>query len=560
MEFDAIVVKESPGLCRCCLSEGCYKDMGTEYAWMNETEVYADMLLECFDISISQINDGPNGPNRLICEVCITRLRDACYFKKQVLDTEKKFVDMVGRGDFRPKVLYQSNMKTETCEAVVVSLGADDGEVEYLDDEMDYEPDTLKEEGQDPEPTVSADPLPIRGKRGRPKKSPTKPEKKKVKVETKAKSSKALVKGAKHLDTEATSKSSMTSTKRNRLMKKNAITVLENSKVTPFKWHRQNFLCFFCHLPFKDAKLLREHTKNLHKKSSIKSAVSYLRRDEKVKIDVSSLQCKCGHTFDSLDSLIEHIRVLHKCCFTEVCGYGLIPYKLDLEGDSFRCAVCAEQFQYFIKLNQHMNEHYGNYVCESCGKSFLSQDRLRCHALVHGARFRCNICSETFDSLTQRNNHESKVHNKVKELKCFFCPETFSNYNVRKRHHNSIHNLQTPEFKCPDCGKSFHIMSKMKVHLKEVHIKEKNFSCTVCEQKFFSKTHVQKHMIKHFGERVYQCSVCMKSYGRKQTLRDHMRIHNNEKRFVCAVCSESFVQNSNLTLHIKVHHPESANV
>ena len=53
MEFDEIVVKESPGLCRCCLSEGCYKDLGTEYNWMNETEVYADMLLECFDISVS---------------------------------------------------------------------------------------------------------------------------------------------------------------------------------------------------------------------------------------------------------------------------------------------------------------------------------------------------------------------------------------------------------------------------------------------------------------------------------------------------------------------------
>lgn len=53
MELDEIVVKESPGLCRCCLSEGCYKDLGTEYSWMNDTEIYADMLLECFDISVS---------------------------------------------------------------------------------------------------------------------------------------------------------------------------------------------------------------------------------------------------------------------------------------------------------------------------------------------------------------------------------------------------------------------------------------------------------------------------------------------------------------------------
>lgn len=60
MEFDEIVVKESPGLCRCCLSEGCYKDLGTEYTWMNENEIYADMLLECFDISVCYLRNIDN--------------------------------------------------------------------------------------------------------------------------------------------------------------------------------------------------------------------------------------------------------------------------------------------------------------------------------------------------------------------------------------------------------------------------------------------------------------------------------------------------------------------
>lgn len=53
MEFAEVTVKESPGLCRCCLSEGCYKDLGSEYSWMNDTEVYADMLLDCFDVGVS---------------------------------------------------------------------------------------------------------------------------------------------------------------------------------------------------------------------------------------------------------------------------------------------------------------------------------------------------------------------------------------------------------------------------------------------------------------------------------------------------------------------------
>nr|XP_032526184.1 uncharacterized protein LOC116776970 isoform X13 [Danaus plexippus plexippus] len=183
MEFDEIVVKDTPGLCRCCLSEGCYKDLSTEYPWMDDTEIYADMLLECFDVSISQHIEGPNGPNRLICEVCITRLRDACNFKKQVLDSEKKFIDMVGRGAFKTKVLlYPEQMKSESQE-----VAADEAEIEYLDEDVDYDDIPLNELAT---PSVSEDitvaTLPV-AKRGRPKKT-MKNEKKKIDVKLKTKS------------------------------------------------------------------------------------------------------------------------------------------------------------------------------------------------------------------------------------------------------------------------------------------------------------------------------------------------------------------------------------
>ena len=342
-------------------------------------------------------------------------------------------------------------------------------------------------------------------------------------------------------------------------MKMNAVMILENSTAVPFKWHRQHYLCFYCHLTFKDTELLKSHTTSRHKKSNVQAAVTYLRRDEKVKIDITNLQCRpCFDNFEDLDGLIEHLKDIHVVNFTEECGYGLIPYYL--QNEVYRCAICKEEFQYFMKLNQHMNEHYGNYICELCGKSFLSQDRLRCHALTHGSGFHCNLCPESFDSLTQKNNHKSKVHNKDKLLRCFFCPETFQNYNQRKGHHKLVHDIKTPEYSCPVCGKIFLIMSKMKVHLKEVHIREKNFPCSMCDQKFFSKTHVQKHMVKHFGEKVHQCEVCKKSYARKQTLKDHMRVHNSEKKFVCSICNQGFLQNYGLKVHMKMHHSQTVTV
>lgn len=42
-------------MCRCCASEGVFKDVKTSYTWMGEEEVYADMLRECFDVNVSKL-------------------------------------------------------------------------------------------------------------------------------------------------------------------------------------------------------------------------------------------------------------------------------------------------------------------------------------------------------------------------------------------------------------------------------------------------------------------------------------------------------------------------
>lgn len=72
----------------------------------------------------------------------------------------------------------------------------------------------------------------------------------------------------------------------------------------------------------------------------------------------------------------------------------------------------------------------------------------------------------------------------------------------------------------------------MQRHYRSVHEKEKNFACSVCCMKFFDKSGLRKHLVKHIGARVYSCDVCSKSYARKQTLREHiMQVHEKEKRF-----------------------------
>ncbi|XP_047039541.1 uncharacterized protein LOC124644294 isoform X18 [Helicoverpa zea] len=91
--------RAGPNVCRCCLTEGCYKDISTEYFWMGKREVYAEMLADTLNVSISYSQSGgPNSNSRLICELCISRLRDASDFKRQVLECEKSFTQHLDAG------------------------------------------------------------------------------------------------------------------------------------------------------------------------------------------------------------------------------------------------------------------------------------------------------------------------------------------------------------------------------------------------------------------------------------------------------------------------------
>ncbi|XP_063542363.1 uncharacterized protein LOC134750989 [Cydia strobilella] len=66
--------------CRCCLRCPPDKDLTTPYAHLGRTEIYADMIKECFDINLVVGGSGSCG----ICSACVGRLRDASDFKLQV--------------------------------------------------------------------------------------------------------------------------------------------------------------------------------------------------------------------------------------------------------------------------------------------------------------------------------------------------------------------------------------------------------------------------------------------------------------------------------------------
>lgn len=339
--------------------------------------------------------------------------------------------------------------------------------------------------------------------------------------------------------------------------KTNACLLLENARIYPFRWTKNLYLCFYCDQQFTDPAQLRDHSYVNHVRQTdvqIKKACAKLKKHELIKIDITELGCKlCIIGFTDMTDLKRHLVTKHSVNIQLNSQDGLLPFRITK--NSFPCAVCGENFDEFTTLNHHMNVHYQNFICEQCGAGFMTPDRLRTHAFTHEmGSFPCHACDKVFRSMNAKNEHYSIVHKKVKRHRCPHCPETFHNYFQRNKHISSFHGMKLKEFKCTLCPKVFTSSGKLGVHTRTVHLKMKRHACDLCEWKFYSKSELKDHMIRHGGERKFQCNICKKAYARKCTLREHMRIHENDRRFVCSFCGGSFVQKCSLKLHVKVNH------
>ncbi|XP_034838292.1 zinc finger protein 728-like isoform X2 [Maniola hyperantus] len=524
MEFDEIVVKETPGLCRCCLSEGCYKDLSTEYTWMEEQEIYADMLLECFDISISQHMEGPNGPNRLICEVCITRLRDACNFKKQVLESEKKFVDMVGRGEFKARAIaYTEPMKSE----MMLDLQTvEETEVEYLDDDMDYD-DGSKE---DPEPTVSEDvtvtALAVKGKRGRPKKTLVKPEKKKPKSEEKPKTKIAKDEGPyEHC----------TSVRR----RKNLQTLFNNTTILPFKW-RGKYQCFYCGLTYSEYPEFRKHTKSHGLCSTSDNSLKLIKGNHiELKIDISEIECEvCYEPFPNFNEIIDHLTGKHGLEYDKTVDTPFQEYRL---ADN-RCHLCEQQFTYFGNLITHTNIAHpkNNLICDNCGLKFNKKRDLAFHLRNYhrDGGYRCEECSEVFPTSLLLTGHKNNFHFR----RCKLCDARFPSYTLLQKHKERDHPDDGSQSLCHYCSKQCKSTASLKQHLR--NCKTKNFKVTIPA---FPEETVQpkkKRDIMQIRKNI-QCILNMSTAIPFRFF----------SRFSCFHCSKNFVEFDDLKSHVVTEHP-----
>ncbi|XP_060809222.1 gastrula zinc finger protein XlCGF57.1 isoform X2 [Amyelois transitella] len=480
-------------MCRCCLINSCYKGLFNEYYFAGHIEIYSQMLLETFNITLHD-----NSHKMLICEDCILKLRAATTFKKQVLDAEEKLrLSLINIEDSQEPVVAKEEIAFD-CNFDDQSATGDDAECEHhhIDEADDFD-DSINWDKQNGEIFVI-------------KVEPEDSEN--VKKEKQSTKKENVMKKNKH--TPSLNKKSLKCH-----VKENSLKLILNSNMCLFDSLRTKFKCFCCQDAFINITELREHSKTHSNLKRIKSRLNALRGASFRNVDISNLECKlCSDKCTNLDDLKNHLAI-HDVKFHDT-GHFLIPYKLEKE---FRCVDCGQEFNTFTRLNIHMNTHYRFNVCEICGASFISTLSLRNHLKAIHKEQKCTFCPEKFSTLHAKMKHMRKAH-KTSESKryCRLCDKTFRYTYLLFDHNVKEHGAKRQISECTICGKTFLSPQNLRVHTRNVHVRERNYQCSICELRFFTKFDQKRHEKTHEDVKSFSCSYCEGKFKSKDSLRRHL--------------------------------------
>ncbi|XP_047039359.1 PR domain zinc finger protein 5-like isoform X5 [Helicoverpa zea] len=542
------------GMCRCCASEGAFKDVKSTYHWMGEEEIYSDMLRDCFDINLEVSEQGQDGG---ICEVCITQLRNAINFKKQVLHTEEQFkIHLQNKTMFRPNIVKVELQAGEDSD----DLGSGDDAFSGPEFEVPIKMET--EETKPKKRGAKASATTTRAKKAKTDNGETsnkrKPNEKLENSEhndTNISDSESIPENDMFIERDQDKTASRTDLAKHR---NNIKEILMNSNATPIRRHIGiGYTCSYCEDQYVKPGDLKRHTLDTHKDVKEANFMKSMNLSEYVvKIDITRLKCKlCNKEINTLDLFIEHLHKDHDRKFYFDVKSHIFPFKFDT--DVLQCYICLNTFNKFRALVNHMHIHFRNFICKICDSGFVNRNALTQHTVHHTkGSFVCDHCPKILPSLVRKRLHERSAHTDY-IFKCSHCIETFKEYHQREAHVSAVHGISSATV-CQACNKVFSSRKRLNIHTKRDHLMDRPHKCKDCDMAFFSTTGLKNHTVKHTGAKDFQCTVCLKSFARKKTLNAHIKIHDTDLHIQCEICDQKFSQKWSMKSHMKTKHGSSA--
>ena len=180
--------------------------------------------------------------------------------------------------------------------------------------------------------------------------------------------------------------------------------------------------------------------------------------------------------------------------------------------------------------------------------------------------FTCDECSFAAPNRSRIRIHKLSVHSDVRPWKCTFPGCNFATKhkgNLKLKLHFNTHesnpDVRKP-FPCKFTSCEYRAAQKgaLDLHLKAKHtpFRSKDFQCTLCPSRFYTKDALTGHISRHVKEIKFECDLCKFFSHDKVCLNRHLKtVHGKGTRFQCAFpgCNYSAAYQSYVNQHKKTH-------
>jgi hypothetical protein len=176
----------------------------------------------------------------------------------------------------------------------------------------------------------------------------------------------------------------------------------------------------------------------------------------------------------------------------------------------------------------------------------------------------CALCRKSYMNII---THRIKKHGKkfkftcVKDKKCKFFTYDYKEYTKHRLSHNPIRSDRERRV-CPYCAV---VVSTLDFHIKNVHLKERNYFCDLCSYASYHKEALKLHMKGQHMEKLVTCKECGFKTNMESKLKRHIEYNHTERvrerNFFCAFedCDKAFETKYSLKYHVDRIHKGSLN-
>ena len=196
--------------------------------------------------------------------------------------------------------------------------------------------------------------------------------------------------------------------------------------------------------------------------------------------EYQNYKCDCNLEFKSLNHKKNHFMVKHSgkaFVMCEHCNHAVLEENMQSHVERYHnktivCDLCGYNTNELKRYYYHQAQHHTPVACQECGKTFVGRSKLKSHKLHdHIHMLKCDLCSSEFKTVPALTNHKKRVHvdDKDKAFICQLCGKGFIDARPLRVHMTNMHIKDRPHECRFGCGMRYNDRSNMRAHEKKKH-------------------------------------------------------------------------------------------